>query len=94
MILGQDANQLTQLLQDVAPADRKAGLVVVGTVVAAVAGRLIIALLMALLKAVALVAVVAGALWLGVHQLGGTGTAEHVLAPAAQIPTIGPLVPK
>ena len=93
MILGQDPNQLTQLLQGLGPDDRKAVLVVVGTVVAAVAGRLIIALLMALLKALALAAVVAGALWLGVHELGGTGTAEHVMAPAAQIPTIGPLAP-
>ena len=94
MILSQGSGELTQLLQELAPEDRNAVLLVVGTAVAAVAGRLVVVLLLSLLKALVLAAVVAAALWVGVQALDQAGTAERVVAPTEEIPTIGPLAPR
>lgn len=94
MIFAENANELSNLLQDLGAADRNAVLLVIGTTVAAVVGRLLVALLLALFKALALAAVVAVSLWFGVQALGHAETAERVVPPTVEMPTMGPLAPE
>jgi hypothetical protein len=101
MIVGQGSQELTNLLGSVRlgelSGDVKAVLAVAGTVLAALAGRLLVALVVALVKAVVtvvLVAAVAGALYVGYRELGPVAGPDRVVAPAAGIPTIGPLAPR
>jgi len=78
-------------------ADGNAAVLTAGAVIAVAVGRVLIALLLALVKAVLTAAAVGVVLWLGYQVLQASDYAVASLAPVvapADVPTLGPLAPR